>query len=202
MIERCPASRSALSDRPPESRCSIPCQYLRSGDTPMPPDEFASARATHEQQSVTDVEAGVVTETGEVLWTSVSAVPMDFPDWRTAIITANITSRKRTEQALQHSATRLQILAEASRAFAEAGGDDQALLDQVARVAAEQLHATCSIRLLSDDGQWLDLTAVGHYDPAQEAEMQETLVSTRIHIDEHTSASLAVPRGAAVHLPA
>ncbi|NTU81321.1 MAG: response regulator [Chloroflexales bacterium] len=72
-------------------------QYLRPDGTPLAPEEFASARAFRERQPVTDVETGIVTETGEVIWTSVSAAPVDFPDWRVVVVTTDITARKRAE---------------------------------------------------------------------------------------------------------
>ncbi len=72
-------------------------QYLRPDGTPLAIEEFASARAFRGRQPVTDVETGIITETGEVIWTSVSAAPVDFPDWRVVVVTTDITARKRAE---------------------------------------------------------------------------------------------------------
>ena len=71
--------------------------YLRPDGTPMPIEEFASERAMAEQKAVHDVETGVVKEDGTVIWTSVSAVPTAFPDWKAVIVTADITERKQAE---------------------------------------------------------------------------------------------------------
>ena len=76
-------------------------QYVRPDGTPMPSEEFVSVRVIREQQMVSDVEMGIVTETGERIWTSVSAVPVDFPDWRVVVVTTDITARKRIAEELQ-----------------------------------------------------------------------------------------------------
>jgi PAS domain S-box-containing protein len=82
-------------------------QYVRPDGTPMPIEEFANTRAIREQQTVSDVETGIVTEAGERIWTSVSAVPVDFPDWRIVIVTADITQRKRDADALERERQQL-----------------------------------------------------------------------------------------------
>jgi PAS domain S-box-containing protein len=58
-------------------------------------------RAFQGQREVRDVEVGIVKEEGEQTWTSVSAVPLPFADWRVAVATVDITERKRAEQALR-----------------------------------------------------------------------------------------------------
>jgi hypothetical protein len=77
--------------------------YLRPDVTPMPAEEFASARAIKERMAVHNVETGVVKEDGNVVWTSVSAVPVAFLDWKAVIVTSDITERKRAEEALKDS---------------------------------------------------------------------------------------------------
>ena len=69
--------------------------YLRADGTEMAPREFASSRAAAKQEAIRDVETGVVKENGELIWTSVSAAPLPFPDWSTVIATVDITARKR-----------------------------------------------------------------------------------------------------------
>jgi PAS domain S-box-containing protein len=78
----------------------------------------------------------------------------------------DITARKQAEQALERSAERLRVLADASRTFAEAGQDYQTVLDQVVRHTSEVFGDSCSINLASDDGEWLKLTAM--WDPNPE----------------------------------
>jgi hypothetical protein len=62
---------------------------------------------------------------------------------------------------------RLQVLADASAAFADAGVDAQVVLERVARVTAEPLRAGCIIRLRADDPQWLDAVTIYDRNPAR-----------------------------------
>ncbi|NTU82598.1 MAG: PAS domain S-box protein, partial [Chloroflexales bacterium] len=87
-------------------------RYLHSDGTPLEAHEFASVRAFHEHQPVTNVETGIVTESGEVIWTSVSAAPVDFPDWRIVVVTTDITARIQAEAALRKSVATLQAALE------------------------------------------------------------------------------------------
>ncbi|NTU79322.1 MAG: PAS domain S-box protein, partial [Chloroflexales bacterium] len=94
-----------------QARC-----YLRPDGTPMPIDEYASTRTVRTRQALANVETGIVTETGAVIWTSISTAPVDFPDWRVVIVTTDISARKAAE-------------AQARAALAA---------EQTARLAAEQ----------------------------------------------------------------
>ena len=71
---------------------------LRPDGTLMPAEEYASVRALKEQRAVHNVETGVVTEAGKVIWVSVNAVPVAFPAWKVVVVTADITERKRAEE--------------------------------------------------------------------------------------------------------
>jgi len=87
-------------------------RYLRPDGTPMPFEEFASVRAINEHRAVHQVETGVVTESGQLIWTSVSAVPVSFSDWSVVIVTTDITMRKEAESALRTSQQNLETLIE------------------------------------------------------------------------------------------
>jgi len=78
--------------------------YLRPNGTAMPADEFASNRVEQEQQAVYNVETGVVKEDGKVIWTNVSAAPVNSADWKTIIVTTDITEQKQAEEALRRQA--------------------------------------------------------------------------------------------------
>ena len=83
--------------------------YLRSDGTPMPAEEFASARAIKERRAVRDVETGVVKEDDTVIWTNVSAVPVSFPDWKVVIVTSDITERREAQEKLKETLGKLQL---------------------------------------------------------------------------------------------
>jgi diguanylate cyclase (GGDEF)-like protein/PAS domain S-box-containing protein len=73
--------------------------YLRSDGTVMPLHEMASVRALASNKASGVVETGVVKEDDSIIWTQVSAVPVEFPDWKVVIVTSDITERKKMEQA-------------------------------------------------------------------------------------------------------
>jgi PAS domain S-box-containing protein len=78
-------------------------RYVRGDGTPMPPEEFAGARAFRERRPIHDVETGTVTESGETIWTSVSAAPLPEPERGVVVATVDISERKRAEEALRRS---------------------------------------------------------------------------------------------------
>ncbi len=84
--------------------------YLRPDLTPMPPEEFASVRAFREQKEVSHVEIGIGKEDGDIIWTDVSAIPVDFLNWKVVVVTTDITARKRAEAALHESEQRYRML--------------------------------------------------------------------------------------------
>ncbi len=78
-------------------------KYLRSDGSPKPAEEFASSRVFREKTAQHNFVTGIVREDGNTIWTNVSAVPVDFPDWKVVLVTADITNLKRTEDALKKS---------------------------------------------------------------------------------------------------
>jgi PAS domain S-box-containing protein len=89
-------------------------KYLASDGAAMPADGFASVQAEQSGQAVYNVETGIIQENGETIWTSVSAVPTDLPDWKTVIVTADVTERKLLEKRLFESEKRYTLLFEKS----------------------------------------------------------------------------------------
>ena len=87
-------------------------KYLRNNGSIKPANEYASHIAFNEKRMVMNEVTGVVKENGEIVWTSVSAVPM--PDNGVVIVTTDITERKRIEEALQQSEARYRSILDAS----------------------------------------------------------------------------------------
>lgn len=85
-----------------------------------------------------------------------------------SIVTVNrdITEQRAAEQARERARTRLQLLADASRAFTEVEADYQTVLQLVARRMVESLGDFCIIRVLADDWLFLPFAALYHYYPA------------------------------------
>ena len=78
---------------------------------------------------------------------------------------ATEAERERAAVELAGHANRLEITAAASAAFAAVGQDFEAVLDRVARLMSEALADICQIRLLSEDGERLDLIALHALEP-------------------------------------
>ena len=89
-------------------------RYLAADGRPMPADGFASEQAATSGQAIYDVETGIILENGDTLWTNVSAVPVNLPDWKMVVVTTNITRRKQVERALQESNQKYSVLFEKS----------------------------------------------------------------------------------------
>jgi signal transduction histidine kinase len=71
---------------------------------------MTSVCAIVEKRPFNDVETGIVTESGEIIWTQVSAAPLDLPDASAVVITQDITERKRAAEALEAANHQLRIL--------------------------------------------------------------------------------------------
>lgn len=101
----------------------------------------------------------------------------------------DITDRKASELALRRFADRLQVLADASRAFAEMGAEYPTVLDRVAQTTATGLDAECMIYLISEDGVWLQLAAVYDLDPSKAALTRMVVSADPLHVDEPSFAT-------------
>jgi signal transduction histidine kinase/CheY-like chemotaxis protein len=79
-----------------------------------------------------------------------------------ANVLAEAIARQRAEDQLNDNARRLALLAEVSRAFAEAGADFQTVLDIITRKVAHVVGDACTVRLASSDREWLPVVADHH----------------------------------------
>ncbi len=125
-------------------------RYIRADGTTMPPTEFASARAIAENRTIYNVETGILLEDGNVVWTSVSAAPVDVADVSIVVVTVDITDAKRAEQALQESHARLRIL---SQRLVEVQEDERRALARELHDRVGQTLAALNINLIIINSQ-------------------------------------------------
>ncbi|HEY3228652.1 MAG TPA: PAS domain S-box protein [Roseiflexaceae bacterium] len=117
------------------------------------------------------------------------------------VLANDITQRKQAEVQIRDYATRLQLLAEASRAFAAASLDYHALLALVARTITEALGDICTIRLLSDDGEWLNVAAIYDADPESLAFTRTILTTAPLRTDEPHPTQQVLQSGQPLFMP-
>jgi PAS domain S-box-containing protein len=83
---------------------------VRPDGTPMDMEELASSRALREQRAVHNVETGILTETGETIWTSVSASPLPLSDQGVVVAATDITELKRAEAQIRAALREKEVL--------------------------------------------------------------------------------------------
>jgi PAS domain S-box-containing protein len=126
--------------------------YLWPDGTPMLPIDSPSARALAGQHAVYENEVGVIKEDGTTIWTSISAAPLPIAGLSAAIVTADITERKRAEEQRLLFERRLLEAQRLESLGVLAGGiahDFNNLLSGIlgyAELALEDLPATASAR--------------------------------------------------------
>lgn len=98
-------------------------------------------------------------------------------------VNRDITERKLAEEELRTNAVRTQALADISRTLAAVRLDYQAVLDATARYTTELIGDACAIRLMSDDGQWLEVVSLYHPDPKTLALLREILRTNPLRTD-------------------
>lgn len=121
---------------------------------------------------------------GEI-WVEGHSVPQRERDGSTTWygIFIDATERKRVEAKARSHALHLEVLADASRAFAEAGPGYQAVLDQVTRTTAQVLGDNCGVRLLAADGIALEVVAMADVVSEAGAKFQELFRAVPIRAD-------------------
>ncbi len=124
--------------------------YIRADGTPMPRSEFASARAIAQNRTVYNVETGIVLENGEVVWTSVSAAPVNVAEVGVVVVTVDVTENKRAERALQESHARLRML---SQRLVEVQEDERRALARELHDRVGQTLAALNINLIIINSQ-------------------------------------------------
>jgi len=102
----------------------------------------------------------------------------------------DISERKQAEEELRKNAARTQALADISGTLATVHLDYQAILDATARHTTELIGDACSIRLVSDDGQWLELASLYHPEPKTLAFLREILGTNPLRTDTGSVAQI------------
>jgi len=124
--------------------------------------------------------------------------------WRTAAALARANEQRLVaedevrarETTLARSNARLRVLAQAQATFAQVITSSQALLDQIARTAADLVGDGCTIMLLSDDGEQLVIRANAHCDAALERQYAAQYGSATIaKATSRTASAVAVRTG-------
>jgi PAS domain S-box-containing protein len=123
-------------------------------------------------------EYRLVTRDGRIRWVmdtaSIIKDSADRPLFMQGVM-FDITSRKQYEQQLRQNIARADALAEISSVLVESTLDHQEALELVARRTVELVGDSCVVRLLSEDGQWLDMVAHDHRYPASK-EIQDKIL--------------------------
>ena len=86
--------------------------YLNPDGTPKLPGQLPTERAMAENRRINDLETGIVTENGEIIWVQVSVAPLTLPDASQVVITQDITERKRAAKKLEEANRQLRILSQ------------------------------------------------------------------------------------------
>jgi PAS domain S-box-containing protein len=83
---------------------------IRPDGSPMPAAEYPSVRALKDGRIVHSVEMGIRRPDSDPMWISVSAAPIPLEGYGVAIAYADVTDRKRAEDALEKRAAQLALL--------------------------------------------------------------------------------------------
>ncbi|NTU79842.1 MAG: PAS domain S-box protein [Chloroflexales bacterium] len=177
-----------------------PWSVVREDGTDFPGDLHPAAAALRSGVAVRDEVMGVRNPDSDTQrWLSINATPLFHPGatapYQVYTTIEDITARKANEAALEHAASRLRLLADASAAFAAVGMDEKALLDNLARRTADALGSSSFVRLRTDDDPWLAVAAAYDSDPATREAMGAIFSRTRVHIDDPHPAALVVRSG-------
>ncbi|MFL5358602.1 GAF domain-containing protein [Archangium sp.] len=95
----------------------------------------------------------------------------------------------RAQDAREAEAERLALLVDASHQLADAGLEPPTVLDRLCALLVPRLGTTCHVRLLSEDGQWLNPAASAHTDP-HTCPAPRCLATEPLRVDEEPHASV------------
>ncbi|MBS2038842.1 diguanylate cyclase [bacterium] len=146
---------------------SLGCAWepgLRFGQVPLP----TPARSQWSGLLGYVLSTGQASET-EIEWNdrvySVRLLPEEGGAGQLICLARDITAQHQAEQQRQMRLERAERLDRAGLVLVRAGSDEQAALEQIARLVAEFLGECCFISLISEDGQQLEPAACWDCDP-------------------------------------
>ncbi|MDD5370152.1 MAG: diguanylate cyclase [Anaerolineaceae bacterium] len=162
-------------------------QFCYPDGTPYRPADLPLSRAIREGKPQMNIEAALHTANGKRRALLISAAPIVDRRGKPAGAVAvfqDISQRKRDEESIRRESARMELVATLSQAFAEAGLYYPSVLGTISRRVAESLGNACIIRLVSDDGQWLDPVAFHHTNPDALAIYRTMLRASRKRVNE------------------
>lgn len=105
------------------------------------------------------------------------------------------------DEAARRQTARSSFLAEFSAELAEAGTDLRTTLDLIVHRVGRLLDDYCSIRLVSEDGRWLQLLAVHDRDSELERLVRETMVDVEVRGEGQPMIETTMQRGESLCVP-
>ncbi len=111
----------------------------------------------------------------------------------------DVTEKRRAEEELRRHAARMKALADAARVFSS-GLDYLSTLDAVVGRLVEAVGDSCLIRVVSEDGQWLEPVAFRHRIPERDALIRGIQQSAPQHVSEGLTARV-LREGEALRIP-
>ncbi len=160
-----------------------PEEMMREGALPRYRDPAAREeflRGIREKGRVEAFEIEALARTGEVRTVLMSATVLHGVIYGTML---DITDLKRAEE-VRREAERSRALSELMEATANVVTDYQGMLDTVASYIGDLVRVPCVIRLLSEDGKWLEPAAVYHPEKGLREGMKDFIVSNPQRADE------------------
>ncbi len=124
---------------------------------------------------------------GRPIWVNISATPIfdDSGQFQGSFaMFTDITARKEADQVLEHQQARTRTMDALSQELAKLNLDFQATLQTAAKRIIELSGDICLIRLISDDGQFLQPVAIHHPDPDVSSYIRKVTTDYPIRIDE------------------
>lgn len=137
---------------------------------------------------VDNLEVTLITASGKRLNTLLSLI-LDGDVLSSMVL--DITDRKTAENEARAMMARLKILADASKAFAEASTDYGKLLQVITQVTAQKIQGGCVVRLVSEDGEWLEPVAFHDIDDNVQAMMKSIFADNPVHINDALPGAVA-----------